>query len=601
MATDFWASSHYKRWIVDRSTLKQARADDLVYVPASEYLDFFTIYFANLITKLCKKLQLRQRVVATATVFFHRFYLKNSYCETDPYLVLSACCYVAAKAEESPVHIKNIVTDSRTIFSQPPYNVKHFPSDNSKLAEMEFYLVDDLECDLVVFHPYRTLLALCKKESSSSASGGNADMVGEEAEAGELGTGIGAEDGPRYWGTGEGKLELSEAALQTAWFIINDTYRSAICLLYPPHLIAVTAIYLTLVLHIPTQNSIAHLIPYSPAFNPDPAIPAESSQPTPQLRRSSRSSDSSSKQAQQDPIDFLANLNVSLSVISTIAQEIISMYSLWNRYSEEPTLEEARNPHIAGGIGKRNVAGNPKNAARGHRMYQNAPSQTRLNPSASTSKSTIPELEHQRRQNVMQLQHAGALEINKRLSIAQKMGLIPPPYFMQPQPQHQQLQRQQQQVQQQQHPYPPVLAPVSLGSLSPTKRFSAGTGTGAGSGTGTGSGSGSPSSAGAGGRMEDLFGDGTGSGSPASHTSQLGPKSGSGNTPGSLGGGETGTDDASSNSSNQNPWSFGQGRLVTAAFLSDMLNSMREARMSDMAHPSSGRPIVVNRMLERTG
>ncbi|KAJ3775954.1 cyclin-like protein [Lentinula raphanica] len=472
MATDFWASSHYKRWIVDRSTLKQARADDLVYVPASEYLDFFTIYFANLITKLCKKLQLRQRVVATATVFFHRFYLKNSYCETDPYLVLSACCYVAAKAEESPVHIKNIVTDSRTIFSQPPYNVKHFPSDNSKLAEMEFYLVDDLECDLVVFHPYRTLLALCKKESSSSASGGNADMVGEEAEAGELGTGIGAEDGPRYWGTGEGKLELSEAALQTAWFIINDTYRSAICLLYPPHLIAVTAIYLTLVLHIPTQNSIAHLIPYSPAFNPDPAIPAESSQPTPQLRRSSRSSDSSSKQAQQDPIDFLANLNVSLSVISTIAQEIISMYSLWNRYSEEPTLEEARNPHIAGGIG---------------------------------------------------------------------------------------------------------------------------------SGTGTGSGSGSPSSAGAGGRMEDLFGDGTGSGSPASHTSQLGPKSGSGNTPGSLGGGETGTDDASSNSSNQNPWSFGQGRLVTAAFLSDMLNSMREARMSDMAHPSSGRPIVVNRMLERTG
>ncbi|KAJ3709746.1 cyclin-like protein [Lentinula guzmanii] len=442
MATDFWASSHYTRWIVDRATLKQARADDSAYVPEPEYLDFLTIYFANLITKLGKKLQFRQRVVATATVFFRRFYLKNSYCETDPYLVISACCYVAAKAEESPVHIKNVVTESRSVFGQAPYNVKHFPSDNSKLAEMEFYLVDDLECDLVVFHPYRTLLALCKKDSSMSPGGGNSDMPSQEAEAGELGTGIGAEDGPRFWGTGEGKLELSEVALQTAWFIINDTYRSELCLLYPPHLIAITAIYLTLVLHTPTQNSIAHLLPHSSAFNSDIPIASESPQATPQPRRSSRSSDPSSKQTQQDPISFLADLNVSLSAISTIAQEIISMYSLWNRYKEDPTAEETRNSNM----------------------------------------------------------------------------------------------------------------------------------------------------------------DGPGSGSPASHTSQagVGQRSGStplGNTPGSVG--EGGTDD-SANQPN-NPWPFGQGRVVTAMFLSSMLNSMREARMSDMAHPSSGRPVVVNRMLERTG
>jgi hypothetical protein len=90
------------------------------------------------------------------------------------------------------------------------YNVKSFPSDNSKLAEMEFYLVDDLECDLIVFHPYRTLLTLCRKESSD-------DPSLHEAEAGEVGIGI--DDGPRYWGTGEGQLELSEGALQTAWFV----------------------------------------------------------------------------------------------------------------------------------------------------------------------------------------------------------------------------------------------------------------------------------------------------------------------------------------------------------------------------------------------
>ena len=72
---------------------------------------------------------------------------------------------------------------------------------------MEFYLVDDLECDLVIFHPYRTLMALCGKEGGSTAS--------LDAEAGEVGIGI--QDGPRYWGTGEGKLELPEPALQLAW------------------------------------------------------------------------------------------------------------------------------------------------------------------------------------------------------------------------------------------------------------------------------------------------------------------------------------------------------------------------------------------------
>ena len=70
------------------------------------------------ITKLGKKLQFRQRIIATATVFFRRFYLKNSYCETDPFTVIAACCYLAAKAEESPVHIKVIVAESKSLFSR---------------------------------------------------------------------------------------------------------------------------------------------------------------------------------------------------------------------------------------------------------------------------------------------------------------------------------------------------------------------------------------------------------------------------------------------------------------------------------------------------
>ncbi|KAH6899444.1 cyclin-like protein [Coprinopsis sp. MPI-PUGE-AT-0042] len=324
MATDFWVSSHHKRWIVDRGALKQARAEDLQYVDDPQYLDFLAIYFANIIARLGKKLQLRQRVIATATVFFRRFYLKNLYCATDPFLVISACLYVAAKAEEFPAHIKSVITESRTMFTQH-YGVKNFPSDNTKLAEMEFYLVSDLQSDLVVYHPYRTLLALCKTSSGEETSDGEEGEEGEEEEAGELSAsaaGTGVEKGARYWGTGEGKLVLSKEALQIAWSIINDTYRSELCLLYPPHLIAVAALYLTFILHPPKRSK-----------NKD------SDEHKPQPRRSSRQASTHITKPtiskNPDPITFLAQLNVSLPLIATISQEIIAMYTLWDMYKEE--------------------------------------------------------------------------------------------------------------------------------------------------------------------------------------------------------------------------------------------------------------------------
>ncbi|KAJ7182619.1 cyclin-like protein [Mycena crocata] len=344
MATDFWSSSHYKRWVVDRATLRQARADDLLYIDDPEHLDFLAIYFAELIAKLGKKLNIAQRAIATATVFFRRFYLKNSYCETDPFVVIAACCYVAAKAEECPVHIKNVVQDARHIFGQEPYGVKNFPSDNSKLAEMEFYLVDDLECDLTVFHPYRTLLALCKSVDGSEEHASAA--LAHEEEAGEVGVGIAADDGTRYWGTGDGQLELPQNGLQTAWFIVNDTYRSELCLLYPPHLIAIAAIYLTCIFHPATHETVAaHLAASGASAGASGASDAHAADPPP--RRSSRQA-AERKRPAQDPLAFLAELTVSLPLVATLAQEIIAMYTLWDRYKEDASAADGTTPDSRG-------------------------------------------------------------------------------------------------------------------------------------------------------------------------------------------------------------------------------------------------------------
>jgi cyclin C len=87
------------------------------------------------------------------------------------------------------------------------YGCKSFPSEPSKLAEMEFYLLTELECDMTVHHPYKTLLSLCTKRSSEQ-------LTDAETELGELGS-----SGEEIeMTTGDGRLELDVQSLQLAWW-----------------------------------------------------------------------------------------------------------------------------------------------------------------------------------------------------------------------------------------------------------------------------------------------------------------------------------------------------------------------------------------------
>lgn len=230
MSSNFWASSHCKYWLVSRSYLDQSKSIDLRYATPRQ-LSCLSIWFANLIQKLGKRLVLRQVPIATATVFFRRFYLKNSYCETNPYLVLAACCYVAAKVEETPVHIKNVVAEAKMVFTGEVYsdrifggqmlmirlehNIKMFPAEAHKLGEMEFYLMEDLDFHLAVFHPYRALVSICGREPADS---GRFDKTRVE-EDGDLREDSEFERLRRLMGrgSGEGLMEIEEGVLQIAW------------------------------------------------------------------------------------------------------------------------------------------------------------------------------------------------------------------------------------------------------------------------------------------------------------------------------------------------------------------------------------------------
>lgn len=93
-----------------------------------------------MIQKICKRLQLRQQVIATAITFFRRFYLRNGYCDTDPPLVAAACCYVASKAEETPLHVKVALSEARVVFAgesaMPAMSVRSRQSGHVKADEV---------------------------------------------------------------------------------------------------------------------------------------------------------------------------------------------------------------------------------------------------------------------------------------------------------------------------------------------------------------------------------------------------------------------------------------------------------------------------------
>jgi len=244
--------------------------------------------------------------------------------------------------EESPSYLKSVVAEARTLFGSE-YGIKTFPSDHTKLGEMEFYLLEDLDFHLNVFHPYRDLADLC----------GSNEIV-EIGEEGELGY---VPEDERFWGTGKGKLALEEGAVQTAWFIISDSLRTELCLLYPPYVIAIAALYMTCVLHgsissklHPPSGSSSGAGAGSTQANAAAAVGGPSRFQSPALSKDQEDRSPLSTAAptaapvspRDEIINFLAGLNVSLELISSVCQQIMAMYALWDSFTDQSEQDTSR-------------------------------------------------------------------------------------------------------------------------------------------------------------------------------------------------------------------------------------------------------------------
>jgi len=149
------------------------------------------LYFVEYIHRIGKTI-LRQPIISTAVVFFKRFYLKASFNEFDPRLVGPTMLFLAAKVEE--YNVPNFLKSLKQVDPSWPYKM-------DMILECEFFALHYLNFDLIVFHPYRPLTQYLSDVNMQSL-------------------------------------------LQPAWNIVNDSYRTDLCLRYAPYLIAIAAIYM---------------------------------------------------------------------------------------------------------------------------------------------------------------------------------------------------------------------------------------------------------------------------------------------------------------------------------------------------------------------
>ncbi|KAK5115599.1 hypothetical protein LTR85_009770 [Meristemomyces frigidus] len=311
MAANYWDSTQAKYWTFTKPelvSLRQGLAQQNIALHNKHPLPdqrHLSIYIQNQLAKLARRLNLRQQALATAQVYIKRFYLSVDIRKTNPYLIMATAAYLACKMEETPQHIRLMLGEAARQW--PELGV----TETSKIGECEFALISTLQSRLILHHPYRAL--------------------------GEL----------------QGVFGLSTEETALAQSVINDCYNTDLPLMYPPHILAITAIFLAVVLRPAGQPAglQAHSASAS-ASSPSTSTPALSSN----AAQTALAGFAGLKQAGPKLgklVDWLAESKVDMEAIVDATQEMVSLYEVWESYSERACKEViTRFMREGGGIGK---------------------------------------------------------------------------------------------------------------------------------------------------------------------------------------------------------------------------------------------------------
>jgi cyclin T len=150
--------------------------------------------------------------IATALVFFHRFYARQSFKKHDRATLAATCLHLAGKVEETPRKLSMVIQVAHHVLHKgrrDPIDPKSqdFAKQKECLLNAERVLLHTVAFELSIEHPYTFLLQMVKKISIDKM--------------------------------------LSKELVQTSWNFVNDSYGTNLCLQYPPHDIAAAMVYLS--------------------------------------------------------------------------------------------------------------------------------------------------------------------------------------------------------------------------------------------------------------------------------------------------------------------------------------------------------------------
>ena len=202
MAANFWQSSHFKRWTFSKERIASLRAEMQSRTKFSTEKELLVqAHFIQQIQNLGKKLNYKQIVIATAATYFKRFFLLTSVLDNDPRVVAPTVLYLAAKVEEMGQLRPEPILTALDKIERAEYRIKP-----GELFLCEMVVLEKLQFDLVVFHPYQDI----ERFVVDSAQDVN-------------------------------------NVFQIAWGILNDAQRGDCVIIYPPCIVALASMYVACV------------------------------------------------------------------------------------------------------------------------------------------------------------------------------------------------------------------------------------------------------------------------------------------------------------------------------------------------------------------
>ncbi|KAK3670195.1 RNA polymerase II holoenzyme cyclin-like subunit [Recurvomyces mirabilis] len=295
MASNYWDSTQAKHWTFTKPELTEIRRNLTASNPGLATKHplpdprHINIYLQTHLQKLARRLNLRQQSVATAQIYLKRFYLRIEIRKTNPYLIMATALYLACKMEESPQHIRLVLGEAARLWPELHAN------ETGKIGECEFAMISTLQSRLIVHHPYRILT--------------------------EFG----------------GLFGLSSEEMVLAGSVVNDCFVTDLPLLYPPHVMAIAAIFLAVVLRPAGQP--AGLQAHSSS---GPSSPAGVAALSAGAAQSAMAGIAGLKQAGPKLgklVDWLAESRVEMESVVDAVQEFVSLYQCWEEYQERVVKE----------------------------------------------------------------------------------------------------------------------------------------------------------------------------------------------------------------------------------------------------------------------